>query len=211
MILLLNNQPITLENKVALLSQRVATLLGSDSESNSETPWLGDGLTVNALFPRWIVQAYNDDPTNISVVPIIKNYNRWLLSLDYGYGAQLEWENLRSPLYVNTLFLEALADFYFNGANFNTAPLSSILPNIRRFLINADLNYFNNKGTPESIKYLIVSLLGFDPEDIIVSSSSYCTIQIRVASAEQQNFEAFKPFLQTYAIPAGMIVNYMTL
>ena len=211
MILLLNNQPITLDNKLLLLQQRIDSVVGSDAKSTVETPWLGDDLTEESLFPKWILQAYQDDPSNVTVIPFIKQYKRWLLSLDYGYGAQLDWENLRTPLLAHSVFLEAYANFYFPGADFGSAPLNQVLPNIRRFSVAADANYFNSKGTPTSIKYVICSLLGFNWDDIVVASSSYCTIQIRIATAQITNFEPFKVFLERYVIPAGMIVNYMEL
>jgi hypothetical protein len=172
---------------------------------------LGDNLTVDSLFPQWILKAYESDPNNVAIVPIIKNYLRWLLSQEYGYGAQLNWENIRVPLFMNSLFLEAVADFYFPNADFSQSHLRSILPNIRRFLIKSDSNYFDIKGTPPAIKYLICSLLGFSISDVVVTTSNFTNIDIKVTSSLLLDIEKFKPFIASYVVPAGMAVNYTTL
>jgi len=210
MITLLNNQLIALNTKMILMSEQASSNLGSDYYGPISQPWLADELTVQSLFPQWIIKAYQSNPNNVAIVPLIKNYMRWLLSQDYGYGAQLNWENIRVPLFTNTVFLEALADFYFPDADFSGAVLNPILPNIRRFLIKSDSNYFNIKGTPQAIKYLICSLLGFAWTDVIVNSGTYCTIEIKIASASSTNFANYKPFLEKYVVPAGMSVNYTT-
>lgn len=211
MITVFNGQPVLLNTKVLLTAQRASGLLGSDYQNYITKPWLGDELTIASLFPQWIIKAYEADVNNVTVIPIVKNYMRWLLSQEYGYGAQLNWENIRVPLYINSIFLEALADFYFPGADFSQEPLKTILPNIRRFLIRADQNYFNSKGTPTAIKYIICSLLGFSLSDISVFTGSYVMMEIKITSSKQTSFETFKPFISKYVIPAGIAVNYTTL
>tara|TARA_R110000868_G_scaffold333038_2_gene593941 strand:+ start:106 stop:741 length:636 start_codon:yes stop_codon:yes gene_type:complete len=208
MITVLNAQPVNLNSKLLLTAQRASELLGSEYKNYITQPWLGDELTISALFPQWIIKEYEKDVNNVTVIPIVKNYMRWLLSQDYGYGAQLNWENIRVPLYINSIFLEALADFYFPDADFSQEPLKTILPNIRRFLIRADQHYFNIKGTPEAIRYLICSLLGFNLSDISVFTGSYVMMEIKIKSSQQTTFEPFKPFISQYVIPAGISVNY---
>ncbi len=159
MILFFNNQPVTTEVKIQKLLQRAQELYGSDYYNLQNQYWFGDNLTTQSLFPAWIVREYDENPSNVLVIPIVKNYLRWLLSLDYGYGAQLDWENIRSPLYCNSKFLETYADFNFFGADFSQAPLSSVLTNIRKFLANAEKDYNNQKGTPDAVKYLICNLV----------------------------------------------------
>lgn len=216
MILLFNNQPVSLNSKVSYLKDRIALLAGSNQENtfrifNTEnTAWLGDELTIESLFPQWIIKEYNNNPSNVTIITIIKNYMRWLLSQDFGYGAQLNWENIRTPLYANSLFLEAYADFYFPNADFSQQPLSNILSNIRAFSVGARKKYFNVKGTPNAIRYLICSLFGFQWDDVIVVQSTASTINIGMASAQSSNLDQYKPFLETYVIPAGIVVNYTT-
>jgi hypothetical protein len=216
MILLFNNQPVSLTTKSYILLEKVKLLTGSDHENRFgilntvNTPWLGDELTVDSLFPQWLIKEYNNNPSTVTIISIVKNYMRWLLSQDFGYGAQLNWENIRVPLYANALFLEAYADFYFPNTDFSQTPLSNVLSNIRQFSVGAAKNYFNIKGTPAAIKYLLCSLLGFQWNDVIVTQSTASTIKISIASAQSSNLEQYKPFLINYVIPAGIIVNYTT-
>jgi len=216
MILLFNNQPVSLNGKISYLKDRIALLAGSNQENTfrvfntDNTPWLGDELTIESLFPQWIIKEYNNNPTNVTIITIIKNYMRWLLSQDFGYGAQLNWENIRVPLYANSLFLEAYTDFYFPNADFSQEPLSNILPNVRQFSVSARKSYFNIKGSPRAIKYLICSLFGFQWNDVIVKQSSPCIMNISMASAQSSYLNQYKPFLETYVIPAGIVVNYTT-
>jgi hypothetical protein len=211
MIFFLKEQPVSYEVKTAITTARASSLYGSDFYNRNNSKWLGDNLTVDSLFPQWILKAYESDPNNVAIVPIIKNYLRWLLSQEYGYGAQLNWENIRVPLFMNSLFLEAVADFYFPNADFSQSHLRSILPNIRRFLIKSDSNYFDIKGTPPAIKYLICSLLGFSISDVVVTTSNFTNIDIKVTSSLLSDIEKFKPFIASYVVPAGMAVNYTTL
>jgi hypothetical protein len=208
MILFFNNQPVTESVKIQNFLQIAQELYGSDYFDLQNQYWFGDNLTVQALFPTWIMRAYEETPSNVLVIPIVKNYFRWLLSLEYGYGAQLNWENLRTPLFVNSLFLEAYADFYFPNADFSQEPLKSILPNLRKFLINSDSDYNNQKGTPQGIKYLICNLLGLDWKDVEVYTANSCVIQVNVASQYQTTIKNYKAFLEEHVLPAGMSVIY---
>jgi len=208
MILFFNSQPVTEQVKIQKLIDRTKSLYGSDFYNLQNQYWLSDNLTVESLFPSWIIRAYNEDLSNVLVVPIIKNYLRWLLSLDYGYGAQLDWENIRSGLYTNSKFLEAYADFYFPGADFSTKPLSNIISNIRKFSVRAEVDYFNQKGTPQAIKYLICNLLGFGWDEIDVFTSNAAVVQINTTSSQFSNLQAYKGFLEERVLPAGVSAIY---
>ena len=78
MILLLNNLSLSLDSKMNLLSENASTTAGSDYYINLEKPWLGDELTVESLFPQWILKEYSNNPNNVTIVPFVKNYLRWL-------------------------------------------------------------------------------------------------------------------------------------
>ena len=210
MILFFNAQPVTEIKKIEKLFERAKSLYGSDFYDLQTINWLGDRITTEALFPNWILQEYNNSPNTVLVIPIIKNYLRWLFSLEYGYGAQLDWEHIRAPLTIKPIFLEAYSDFYFPNSDFTAEPLKDVLPNIRRFSLRADCNYFNIKGTPEAIKYLICNLLNFNWDDIEVYTAEAATIQINIDSSEYSNFIKFIPFIEEYAIPAGVHVIYGT-
>jgi len=208
MISVINPQIVTLNTKMNLAVETAQETLGSDFNSNSLTPWLGDRLTTTSLLPQWILKAYGENPNTVMVVPIIKQYFRWLLSQDFGYGAQLNWENIRVPLYMNDIFLEALADFYFPGADFSSSVLNPILPNIRRFAVKADANYFNNKGSAQSVKYVICSLLGFAWNDVSVVTANNVIVDIRIKATSFSSIDPFKTFINNYVIPAGVVPNY---
>lgn len=210
MITVFNNQKISLETKISLLVAKAAELAGSEFQNINTTKWVGDNLTVESLFQEWILKEYKANPNNVNIIPIIKNYLRWLFSLEYGYGAQLDWENIRVPLYINSLFLEALADFYFPNADFSQEPLKSKLPNIRKFSTKVDQNYFNIKGTPAGIKYVICSLLGFDVTDLYIITTSYSNFQISVTSSKLSSLRTFDSFLNSHVYPVGSVVNYTT-
>jgi len=210
MISVINPQTVTLDSKVKIAISTAAQTVGSDFNTSELNPWLGDKLTVESLFPQWILKAYENDTENVMIIPIIKQYFRWLFSQEYGYGAQLNWENIRVPLFANAIFLEALADYYFPNADFSTPALNAILPNIRQFAVKSDSNYFNIKGTPSAIKYVICSLLGFNWNDVFVYTNSGVLVEIRIASAQASLLEPFKPFLVSHVIPAGSVPNYTT-
>ena len=212
MIVLYSNQKIELQTKAQLAAESCFTVLGSDFYDTITKPWFGDLLTVQSLFPEWILKSYETDTTSsVTIVPIIKNYLRWLFSQDYGYGAQLNWENIRVPLYMHSLFLEALFDFYFPNANLSSSQLSSILPNLRIFSIKADENYFNIKGTPPAIKYLICALLGFGITEVYVTTTTYSNIQIAVTSSKYDTLQTYKTFLEQHVIPAGIVIDYKVI
>ena len=211
MIFFLKEQPVSYDVKNAITTARANSLYGSDFQNRNDSKWLGDKLTVESLFPQWIIKEYEANPNNIAIIPIIKNYLRWLLSQEYGYGAQLNWENIRVPLFMNSIFLEAVADFYFPNADFSQSHLKPILPNIRKFLVKSDSNYFDIKGTSAAIKYLICSLLGFSISDVIVTTSNFTSIDIKISSLLLSDIEKFKPFISSYVVPAGMAINYTTL
>jgi hypothetical protein len=208
MILFFNAQPVTEEIKIQKLLARAQELYGSDYFVTQNTRWLGDNLTIDSLFPSWILKEYDENPDNVLVIPIVKNYLRWLFSLDYGYGAQLEWETIRCGLYTNSVFLEAWADFYFNGADFSSSPLKEKLKNIRKLSIQADNNYFNIKGTPAGIKYAICTLFDFSVEDIKVSTANSGIMNINTTSSKMTELKQYQSFIEEHLVPAGISVIY---
>ena len=125
------------------------------------------------------------------------------MSPTLGYGAQPDWKYLRHPLFCSPVFLEALAEYYFPGADFSTTELNPILNNIRKFAIKADSNYFDKKGTPEAIKYVLTSLFEMDYNTTKVNYSSPGIIVI-IGNVNDN----YKSFLNEYVYPAGVIVNY---
>jgi hypothetical protein len=211
MILLFNNLPVSESYKIEKMVEKAKSLYYSDFFDVDGKRWLGDDLTVESLFPYWIIKKYQSDPQNVLVVSLIKNYLRWLFSIDYGYGAQLEWENIRVPLYSNSIFLEAFADFYFDGADFSQAPLSNVLNNIRQFSIKAKSEYIDKKGTPEAIKYLICTLLGLSWTDVYVSTGSPGTITIEVNTSKYNDLLTYDSFLKNYVYPAGVVIIYRSV
>lgn len=208
MILFFNNQPVTEQIKIAKAFARAQELYGSDYFDIENQEWFGDKLTMESLIPSWIMQEYKSYPEEVLLIPILKNYQRWLLSLEYGYGGQLDWENIRTALLTNSIFLEAWADFYFPNADFSSSPLKEKLSNIRKFSINADSNYFNSKGTPSAIKYAICTLFDFNLEEILVTTSNSCILEIDVISSKESELKQYRSFIEEYIIPAGISVVY---
>lgn len=211
MILLFGKIPVTESYKIKKMVEKAQSSYASDFYDVSGNAWFGDELTTDSLFPSWILKEYQADTKNVMVVPLIKYYLRWLYSIDYGYGAQLEWENLRVPLYMNQIFLEALANFYFPDADFASEPLSTILPNIRKFAVWAKPEYWDKKGTIDSLYYLLSTLLGIPWNEIAITGSGPCAFTIKVGSGYYSYLLEYDTFLRKYVYPAGMTVIYGTI
>ncbi len=197
--------PVTLASKVNLMRENAFKMYGSELLNVGKDKFIGDQLTLESLLPEWIIQEYEADTNNVKIVPILKNYLRWLFSLKYGYGAYIEWETLRSPMEMPEELLQGLAEFYFPGEDFSSVGLVEILPNIRQFSIQVDSQYFDIKGTTAAIKYVLVTLLGYDYTTTAVSNYGSNVIQI-VADISEEH----KAFLQRSVLPAGMSYIYTT-
>jgi hypothetical protein len=206
MILLFNHQPVSLTVKIQKLVDLAKQQYGSEFYNVQGNYWKGDELTLQSLFPSWILKEANTDST-VNVTILIKNYLRWLFSIEYGYGAQLEWNTLRSPLLMNSIFLEALADYYFSGCDFSS-DLNSVLPNIRKFGIKSDTNYFDQKGTPDGIKWVLTTLFGYSYDTTVIKTLAPSIIQITVSGSIPT---AYKTFLEYYVVPAGTNVQYVSI
>lgn len=201
--LFFNRLPVSIAQKVELLFQKALQQYGSELYNVGKDKFIGDNLTVDSLFPEWILQAYQSNTSNVTIVPIVKQYLRWLFSMKYGYGAYIEWETLRSPIYMQPQLLQGLAELYFPGEDFSSDDLSDILPNIPKFSIHVDYQYFGKKGTPSGIHYVLTTLMGYDYETTEVVSFSNSVIKI-IANVSDNH----KAFLERSVIPAGMVVIY---
>lgn len=203
MILLFNHIPVSLQGKINLLVQKALVAYGSDYYDVEGSRWKGDQLTTESLFPDWIMEECKNDPNNSIIVSLIKNYLRWLLSVERGYGANPNWSTIRDPYSMNSIFYEALAEYYFPGADFSAEPLDNILPNIVRFSSKVDDNYFVKKGTPEGIRYALTCLFDLEPSsvNVVYTGPGIITITSTIDSS-------YRTFINTYIVPAGIIVIY---
>lgn len=201
--LFFNRLPVSIAQKAELLFQKALQQYGSELYNVGKDKFIGDNLTVDSLFPEWILQAYQSNTSNVTIVPIVKQYLRWLFSMKYGYGAYIEWETLRSPIYMQPQLMQGLAELYFPGEDFSSDELSNILPNIPKFSIQVDYQYFGKKGTPSGIHYVLTTLMGYDYETTQVISFSNTVIKI-IANVSENH----KGFLERSVIPAGMVVIY---
>ena len=201
--LFFNRLPVSIAQKVELLFEKALQQYGSELYNVGKDKFIGDNLTVDSLFPEWILQAYQSNTSNVTIVPIVKQYLRWLFSMKYGYGAYIEWETLRSPIYMQPQLMQGLAELYFPGEDFSSDDLSDILPNIPKFSIQVDYQYFGKKGTPKGIHYVLTTLMGYDYETTEVISFSNSVIKI-IANVSDNH----KTFLERSVIPAGMVVIY---
>ena len=201
--LFFNRLPVSIAQKVDLLFQKALQQYGSELYNVGKDKFVGDNLTVESLFPEWILEEYQSNTSNVTIVPIVKQYLRWLFSMKYGYGAYIPWELLRSPLLMPTELLEGLAELYFPGEDFSSDELSDILPNIPKFSIQVDYQYFGKKGTPAGIHYVLTTLMGYDYETTEIVSFSNSVIKI-IANVSDNH----KAFLERSVIPAGMVVIY---
>jgi len=206
MILLFNHIPVTESGKIAKFVELIQETYGSDFFSLQGEYWKGDDLTVESLFPSWIIKKYEESPNTVSIIPIIKNYLRWLFSLKYGYGAQLDWENIRCAVTVDEKLLQGFAESYFPGANFSDSSINDLLPNIRKFSIQVQTSFFDIKGTPKSIKHALVTLMGYpySTTQVYASGSALLTIKANI-------LEKHKSFIENYLVPAGVNVNYQSV
>jgi hypothetical protein len=108
-----------------------------------------------------------------------------------------------------TLSLAALEPFLTTANVRETSNL--YFSNLRVFSIKADENYFNIKGTPPAIKYLICALLGFGITEVYVTTTTYSNIQISVTSSKYDTLQNYKTFLEQHVIPAGIVIDYKVI
>lgn len=203
MILLFNKLPITLKRKIQIMVSLAQTALGSEFFNVSGSRWLGDRLTIQSLFPKWIIQKAKSDPSNVLIVEIIKSYQRWLFDIERGYGAAVPWETIRVVPNIPDKLLLGVADKYFPSQDFSSSNLSITLPNLKKFCIKAEENYFRKKGTPDAIKYLLITLLGvpYSECDVVTGSPGFMIVRANVP-------DQYKAFLNKCVYPAGIIVLY---
>ena len=201
--LFFTNLPVKLEYKIEKLVERVIADMGSEYYNVQGSYGKGDQLAVDALFPDYILREYKNYPDKVKIIPLVKNYLRWLFSLEYGYGAYVQWEYIRTGLLMDEKLLQGLAETYFPGEDFSSNDLNDILLNIRKFSVNVDSSYFNIKGTPESIKYVLVALLGMPYNTTKVFTYSNCVIKI-IGNVP----EKYKPFLNRSVYPVGISIIY---
>jgi hypothetical protein len=201
--LFFNRLPVSIAQKVELLFEKALKQYGSELYNVGKDKFIGDNLTVESLFPEWIIQEYQSNTSNVTIVPIVKQYLRWLYSMKYGYGAYIPWEVLRSPVFMPTELLQGLAELYFPGEDFSSDELSDILPNIPKFSIQVDYQYFGKKGTPDGIRYVLTTLMGYSYSTTKVISFSNTVIKI-IANVSSNH----KAFLERSVVPAGMVVIY---
>lgn len=203
MILLLNKLPVTLDSKITKMVSLAAQTLGSNFYDVNGDRWLGDKLTVDSVFPKWIVEKSKNDPSNVLIVDIIKSYQRWLFDVERGYGAAVPWETIHVPQKITDKLLLGLADLYFPQYDFSDPDLSDILLNLRKFSINVDANYFHRKGSLEAIHYLLVALLGVPYEscEVVTGSPGFIIVRANVP-------DKYKNFLNKCVYPAGTVVLY---
>jgi|LakMenEpi08Jun12_1017391.scaffolds.fasta_scaffold00699_3 hypothetical protein len=206
MLLLFNKIPVTLEVKLKKMVENAKSTLGSDFYNLAGSPWFGDKLTVKSLFPNWIYKESIKDPSNVLIVKIIQSYLRWLFSEKYGYGGKIDWENIQCPWTINDKFLEGLSDKYFPYEDFSEGSvLRDLLPNIKKFAINCDENYYNMKGSCMAVKYLLTTLINLpiDQCDVQTGSPGFMIVRANVP-------EKYKPFLNRSVYPAGTYILYET-
>lgn len=205
MILLLNNIPVTIEGKIQQMLSIVKAAYGSEFSNVEGQRWIGDNLTVDSLFPKWILKEAEDDPSNVLVVQIIKSFNRWLFDVERGYGAAVPWETIHIPQKITDKMSLGLADLYFPQFDLSGATYSDILPNLKKFAIFADKNYFNVKGTPQAIQYLLTTFIGLPYSQCEVFSGSPGFLIIRANVPDK-----YKSFLEKCVYPAGVVALYET-
>jgi len=203
MILLFNNIPVTLDRKIETMLSLVKAAYGSDFYDVEGQRWLGDNLTTESLFPKWIIKEAEDAPSNVLIVDIIKSFQRWLFDVERGYGAAVPWETIRVPQSMTNKMLLGLADLYFPQFDFSDETYSEILPNLKKFAIFADTNYFNIKGTPKAIQYILTTLIGipYNQCEVLNGSQGFLIVRANVP-------EKYKPFLNKCVYPVGVVVLY---
>lgn len=197
------NIPVTLETKLNILLKRVLDQYGSEYFNVQGQYWNGDKLTVESLFPDYILKEYELYPSKVRIIPIVKNYLRWLFSMEYGYGAYVNWENIRTGLLMDKKLLEGIAEEYFPGEDFASDELSDVLPNMRSFSLFAEDNYLRIKGTNKAIKYVLVQLLNLPYNTTTVTTYSNNVIKIYGTVPDK-----YKPFLNRNVYPAGTSIIY---
>lgn len=203
MILLFNNIPVKLKRKVEIMISTAQSILGSEFFNTAGSRWLGDRLTIESLFPKWIIKKANENPSEVLIVQFIKSFQRWLFDLEMGYGAAVPWETIHVPQKIPNKLLLGLADLYFPRFDMSGEDFADILPNLKKFSIKVEENYFRKKGSPEAIQYLLISLLGVPYESCEVVSGSPGFLIVR-ANIDLK----YRNFLNKCVYPAGITVLY---
>lgn len=206
MILLFNKIPVTLKRKIDIILSTAIQALGSNFYDISGARWMGDKISSESLFPKWIMKKANDDPFNVLIVQIFKSFQRWVFDVDRGYGGSVPWEKIHVPHKINDKLLLGVADLYFPRFDFSEPDFADILVNLKKFSINVDVNYFNKKGTPEGIKYLLITLLNIPYEscEVMTGSPGFLIVRANVP-------EKYKNFLNKCVYPAGIKVTYQAV
>lgn len=203
MILLFNKIPVKLNKKIEIMISKAKEILGSEFFNVAGSRWFGDKLTVQSLFPKWIIQKEKDDPNNVLIVQIIKSYQRWLFDIERGYGAAVPWETIHVPHKLTDKLLLGLADLYFPEQDFSSDVLKPLLTNLKTFSLHVEENYFRKKGTPDAIQYLLVTLLGlpYDLCEVVTGSPGFLIVRANVP-------DQYKDFLNKSVYPAGIEIIY---
>jgi len=205
MILLFNNIPVTLEQKIKIFTETVKQAYGSDFYDVEGDRWLGDSLTIESLFPQWIISESKKNE-DVLITKIIKSYLRWLFSYTNGYGAAVPWELFRSFNRYPEKFYSAVADYYFPNCDFTVNQyMRDSLSNITKFAIQAEQNYVLKKGTMDSIRYVLTTLFNIPLSELNVYSGSPGFIII-----EGNVNNDCKDFLNKHVYPAGMQIIYQS-
>lgn len=169
-------------------------------QGSPEISWDGDKIILKNQFPKWIVQAAVDDPTNAPVLDWFKYYYRWLFSLDYGYGGGFYFTEIRDFMKIPDIFLQALADLYMPGLDFEENP--ELMDGFRKFLLKSKTDYYDIKGRAEGILYTIVTLFGGTESGSSVISAGGGIIDITTDMDASYN-----DMLKSWCCPAGFLVN----
>lgn len=196
--LIINTPDYTLAMKIDRIVNNISAAYVL--QGSPEISWDGDKIILENQFPKWIVQAWQDDTTNAPVIDWFKYYYRWLFSLDYGYGCGFYFTEIRDFMKIPDIFLQAYADLYMPGLDFSENP--ELMDGFRKFLLKSKTDYFDKKGRDSAILYAATTLFGGTPEATSVVSVGGGIIEITTDMDESYN-----DMLRTWCCPVGFLVN----
>lgn len=189
----LNNNPVTIQNSLAELSNSIRELDALFYNKSCPTNY-----DISNQIPLWVIYEKQERESagnsGISLFDFVQKYYDWLYC-DESSGAQYELSKRLLDIVdvdkTRTKFLERLAGIYANG--FDTAALESngglvTEDSLRRFIKGIKRAFYHKKTTEDGIKYFFHTLFAVDEEDITIQVPKRYILRLNGGRFANDNF-----------------------